>query len=258
MRVSSVDHQAGRSSGNIREESVEERLSVPRRASTCLLILPPANSHDSPAQTAYRVCCRFLDVSIFYYLDSHVHLWQHVAGHLAGHFMLSLSLTTGYAVLALSCLRQCDRELVLAKDIAKCTGIPLPYLLKLLHAMRKAGLVTAKRGYRGGFALTRPAERISLLEVAEAVDGQKWLPRCLLGLDDCSDKRQCPTHDFWKIQRRKIEAKLRQTTVRDVAEHEARQASRRLGRCCAPGAGHVATKAGARRRSTNVGQTSRH
>lgn len=172
--------------------------------------------------------------------------------------MLSLSQTTGYAVLALSCLRQCGCDLVLAKDIAECTGIPLPYLLKLLHAMGKADLVIAKRGYRGGFALARPAEEISLMDVAEAVDGQAWLPKCLLGLDDCSDKRQCPTHDFWKIHRQKIEAELRQTTVKDVADFEAQQAKRRLGQCCAPSTGQVAAKAVATGKSTRVGQTSKH
>ncbi|MEX0776113.1 MAG: Rrf2 family transcriptional regulator [Phycisphaeraceae bacterium] len=147
--------------------------------------------------------------------------------------MLSLSHTTGYAVLALSCLRQCGSKLMLARDIAQCTGIPLPYLLKLMLAMGKAELVVAKRGYRGGFALARPAETISLLDVAEAVEGQAWLPRCLLGLDECSDKRGCPTHDFWKVERLKIEAKLHKTTLKDVAEFEARQVQRRLGQCCA-------------------------
>lgn len=171
--------------------------------------------------------------------------------------MLSLSQTTGYAILALSCLKQCGCDLVQAKDIAECTGIPLPYLLKLLHAMGKADLVIAKRGYRGGFALARPAEQISLMDVAEAVDGQAWLPKCLLGLEDCSDQRQCPTHNFWKTQRQKIEAELRQTTVKDVAEFEAQQAKRRLGQCCAPTAGHVAVKAVAGRRSTRVGPTSK-
>jgi Rrf2 family iron-sulfur cluster assembly transcriptional regulator len=148
--------------------------------------------------------------------------------------VLSLSQTTGYAILALSCLRQSGGELVLAKDIAACTGIPLPYLLKLLHAMGKAGLVTAKRGYRGGFALARPADGITLRDVAQEVDGRAWLPVCLLGLEECSDQRGCPTHDFWKAQRLVIEAELQQTTVKDVADFEARRQNR-LGRCGAPG-----------------------
>ncbi len=131
--------------------------------------------------------------------------------------MLSLSQTTGYAVLALGCLEECGGRLVLARDIAACTGIPLPYLSKLLHTLRGRGLIHGKRGYRGGFSLSRPAARISLAEVAEAVEGPQWLPDCLLGLTDCTPEVLCPTYAFWKVERKKIERELRRTTLADVA-----------------------------------------
>ncbi|MHB8860840.1 MAG: RrF2 family transcriptional regulator [Pirellulaceae bacterium] len=131
--------------------------------------------------------------------------------------MLCLSHTTGYAVLALSCLSQTVGQLVLAKDIAACTGIPLPYLSKLLHALHGSGLIHGKRGYRGGFMLARSPAEVSLLEVAEAVEGKHWLPRCLLGLDKCDPEQSCPTHDFWTIERGKIEQELRRVRLNDVA-----------------------------------------
>jgi len=143
--------------------------------------------------------------------------------------MLALSQTTGYAILALSCLDGCHDRWVLAKDIAACTGIPLPYLSKLLHALTGSGLVVAKRGYRGGFRLSRPSKLISLYEVAEAVEGRGWLPQCLLGIDACSDKRACPTHAFWKKQRKKIADMLRRLTLLDVAEFERRRGVRLSG-----------------------------
>ena len=144
--------------------------------------------------------------------------------------MLALSQTTGYAILALSCLDGCRDRWVLAKDISECTGIPLPYLSKLLHALNGSGLVRAKRGYRGGFQLAKPAEEVSLLDVSEAVEGRQWIHRCLLGLEDCSDARACPAHEFWREQRARIGEKLRQLTLRDVAEFE-RHRGTRLGDC---------------------------
>jgi Rrf2 family protein len=89
--------------------------------------------------------------------------------------MLSLSQTSGHAILALSCLCETAGRFVLAKDIAACTGVSLPYLSKVLDAMRRTGLIEGKRGYRGGFGLARPAAEISRLHVAEAVDGQRNL-----------------------------------------------------------------------------------
>ncbi len=129
--------------------------------------------------------------------------------------MLSLSQTTGYAVLALSCLEQSGRP-VFAKDIAACTGIPSAYLSKILHSLTRSNLVISKRGFRGGFLLSRSAGAISVMDVAEAIEGPDCLPRCLLGLKDCEQERACPTHDFWARERQRIECELRRVRLSDV------------------------------------------
>ena len=138
--------------------------------------------------------------------------------------MFSLSQTAGYAIQALCCLAKTHPQLMVAKDISVCTGIPLPYLSKFIHTLKDSSLIEAKRGYQGGFTLARPAEGISLLAVAHAVDGLDILPHCMLGLPTCTAERSCPTHAFWKEERAKIEAVLRDTTVADVAAYD--------GECC--------------------------
>lgn len=134
--------------------------------------------------------------------------------------MFSLSQTAGYAIQALGCLAKNHPQSMVAKDIAACTGIPLPYLSKFIHTLKDNGLIEAKRGYQGGVTLARPAAEISLLDVAHAVDGPDILPRCMLGYQECTDARSCPTHSFWREERARIEAVLRDTTVADVAAYE--------------------------------------
>jgi len=136
--------------------------------------------------------------------------------------MLALSRTSGYAILALARLPGPGGTWSLAKDIASSSGIPRAYLSSILHALARNGLIKAKRGYRGGFALAKPAEKISVLQVVEAVDGQTWRDGCLLGLSECSDERACPSHDFWKPEKDKIEQYLRSLTLAEVAEFEDR------------------------------------
>jgi Rrf2 family protein len=150
---------------------------------------------------------------------------------LNGALMLALSHTSGYAVLALSCLDDPGQRWVLAKDIVKCTGAPAPYLSQILHALSRAGLIETKRGYQGGYRLCRPARAISVLEVVEAVDGPECLGGCLLGLERCSDERACPTHEFWKAEKARIRAKLAGLSLSEVADYE-----RRVRGCCGPGA----------------------
>ena len=133
--------------------------------------------------------------------------------------MLSLSQTTGYAILALGFMNECGGRLVLAKDITRCTHIPLPYLSKILNALTRTGLIVGKRGYQGGFALSRSADKITLLDVAEAVEGPDWLPTCMLGIVGCSKQPLCPIHDYCMAQRAKIITELRHITLTDISTY---------------------------------------
>lgn len=134
--------------------------------------------------------------------------------------MLPLSQTAGYAVLALSCLEDPGGDPALVQDVAARTGIPRAYLSKLMNSLAHKGLIKAKRGNKGGVILAQPAREISLDVIAEAVDGESWRNGCLLGFSTCSDDRGCPTHAFWKEERERIHAHLKQNTLADIARFE--------------------------------------
>jgi Rrf2 family transcriptional regulator, iron-sulfur cluster assembly transcription factor len=142
--------------------------------------------------------------------------------------MLCLSQTTGYAVRALICLDERGGRTNLIRDIAKCAGIPKPYLARIINDLAHEGLVAAKRGYRGGIALARPAGEISLLQVVEAIEGPDWIAPCLLGLNDCADHKLCPTHVVWQRISKQLKAVMGRTTLADVmASPKRKQAFRR-------------------------------
>ena len=50
-------------------------------------------------------------------------------------------------------------------------GIPLKFLEQILLILRKGGVLHSKRGAGGGYHLTRAANRITLGEVLELIDG---------------------------------------------------------------------------------------
>ena len=76
--------------------------------------------------------------------------------------MIGLSKSTGYAILTLSCLAASGGRRVFAKEIARCTGVPGAYLSKILRLLSQAGLIEAKRGYRGGVSLVLDPKHITL------------------------------------------------------------------------------------------------
>ena len=59
-----------------------------------------------------------------------------------------------------------------AKEIADRQKIPLRFLEQILTQLKKSGLVHSIRGASGGYRLAKTAERISLRDVMETVEGE--------------------------------------------------------------------------------------
>jgi Rrf2 family iron-sulfur cluster assembly transcriptional regulator len=57
------------------------------------------------------------------------------------------------------------------KDIAERQGIPPRFLEQIFQDLRRAGLVSSKRGPRGGYQLSRTMREISLGDVVRALEG---------------------------------------------------------------------------------------
>src|SRR5207248_2137070 len=55
--------------------------------------------------------------------------------------------------------------------IAEARGVPGGFLVKALRPLVRVGLLVSLKGPNVGYRLGRPAGRITLLEVVEAVDG---------------------------------------------------------------------------------------
>ena len=58
-----------------------------------------------------------------------------------------------------------------AKSIARRQGIPARFLEQVLHAMKKAGLVSSLRGAQGGYVLSKKPSDLSVAEILEALEG---------------------------------------------------------------------------------------
>jgi Rrf2 family protein len=70
-----------------------------------------------------------------------------------------------------------------AHVIAAAEKLSLGFLGKSLQQLASAGVLYSVRGPNGGFRLARPPERVTLLEVLEAVDGpvRGEVPRVAVG-----------------------------------------------------------------------------
>lgn len=79
---------------------------------------------------------------------------------------------TRYAIRALYDLAFHRRgQAAQAKEIAERQRIPLRFLVQILQDLRRAGLIEARRGPRGGYTLARSPAEVSLADVLRAVRG---------------------------------------------------------------------------------------
>jgi Rrf2 family protein len=81
------------------------------------------------------------------------------------------------------------------KDIAESEGLSPDYAEQILMRLRQAGLVTSFRGAKGGFVLARPADRISVAEVLEAMEGPIIVAPC--AQNTCRRSSSCVTREVW-------------------------------------------------------------
>ncbi len=65
-----------------------------------------------------------------------------------------------------------------AARLAEYHGVPGAYLAKALQSLSRGGLVETTAGRRGGYRLARSAEKITLLDIVLAVEGDAPAFRC--------------------------------------------------------------------------------
>ena len=85
---------------------------------------------------------------------------------------MKLSRTVGYALQATLQLAEADPGTpVPCSQLAANGQMPERFLLQILRNLVTHGILHSTRGVDGGYALDRPANEISLLDLIEAVDG---------------------------------------------------------------------------------------
>jgi Rrf2 family protein len=125
------------------------------------------------------------------------------------------SYTAEYALRAIVILASEPNAPWTAQDIASKSLVPQDYLMKVLQALSRSGLVAAQRGRGGGFLLTRSADEISVLEVISAVDPLRRIKKCPLGIKS-HGATLCPLHRKLDDAIRSVEEVFASTTIGEL------------------------------------------
>lgn len=132
-----------------------------------------------------------------------------------------LSQTIEYALRAMTHLASTERGHAFnSETIAERTKVPKGYLSKILRDLVVAELIVSQRGPNGGFSLARAPDKITILDVVNAVDPIQRIKKCPLG--NPAHIQLCPLHRRLDDAIAMIEREFKRTSLAEVLETNSR------------------------------------
>jgi Rrf2 family protein len=120
-----------------------------------------------------------------------------------------------YALQALAVLARSTPHPITGESLAARRDLPGRYLETTLASLRRAGLVTGRRGAEGGYQLARPADEITVADVMLAVEGALVDLRARPG--EPTDPIGLTIERTWQDAGRGLESTLEAVTIADIA-----------------------------------------
>lgn len=110
-------------------------------------------------------------------------------------------------------------------QIAEAQAIPQRFLEIILNRLKHGGIVTAKRGYCGGFQLMHPPNEITVEDIFKSMEDIDEATVCV----SCISKTDCPFYGacaflpVWNEMQSAIDNICRNTTVQTLLDNEKAQ-----------------------------------
>jgi len=107
-------------------------------------------------------------------------------------------------------------------DIAVAQSIPVRFLEVILNKLKGSGLIDAKRGFYGGYFLTRTPARITVADIMNYMQGPPREPMCAacVAKDSCPLGKRCAFSAMWNRVNRAVMQVYTETTIQDLLDND--------------------------------------
>ena len=105
--------------------------------------------------------------------------------------MKLITRNTDYAVRALCCITEQKKDIISVDQMVQYLEMPRSFLRKILQILNKEGLLNSCKGKGGGFTLSIPPEKISLIDLMKIFQGPIKLNECKFKKSDCPYIKNC-------------------------------------------------------------------
>jgi Rrf2 family protein len=129
---------------------------------------------------------------------------------------MQISAKADYALRAVCELAASDKPSLKAEEIAVAQEIPQKFLENILLELKRAEIIHAQRGIRGGYRLARAPEEINLADIFRAVQGPLMTVHNLRPDAVAYTGAATPLQNVWIAVRANLRAVLEAVTLADV------------------------------------------
>lgn len=131
--------------------------------------------------------------------------------------MIRLSRMADYGVVTLTHIAFRPGEIRTTAEVASALHLPVPTVSKVLKLLAGGGILVSHRGTKGGYALARRAEEISMADIIAAVEGPIALTECMTAtVGGCDIESLCPSRTNWTRINNAIREALDGVTLADM------------------------------------------
>lgn len=111
-----------------------------------------------------------------------------------------------------------DGEIVSLDTLSKERYLPKAFASQICKSLVKARIIGSKEGRGGGYYLTRPAEKINLLEVLNVIEGEVRPVKCMHKPEECKAAAVCLHRDFMIRLGQEIKEVINSYTLADLVK----------------------------------------
>lgn len=128
-------------------------------------------------------------------------------------FMLRVSKLTDYGTVMMTHMARLPERIYTATEVSAAVHIAMPTVSKMLKVLAKDGLLISHRGAKGGYALARRPEEISVAEIIIAIDGPIAFTECSGAHRLCAQERSCTIRGNWQLINRTVQIALSEVSL---------------------------------------------
>lgn len=125
-----------------------------------------------------------------------------------------------YGILGVTYIAKQPKDIVYTREIADEWGLPESFLAKIFQRLSREGVLESRKGVGGGFSLGKPAERITLREILDIVQGPTDIGYCEIENVKCDRFKECCLSKVLDRVREDMQSVFGSTTIADLSKEK--------------------------------------